>query len=85
MLSYSCHRNTKTGLFLLFLADTLKTEVPELDGLGYMEDVSESLGNLLSSPLKEIKCVESIVFSSLNPPPSYRRYKDFSSVINIIL
>ncbi|KAF7824516.1 clustered mitochondria protein [Senna tora] len=53
--------------------DTLKTEVPELDGLGYMEDVSGSLGNLLSSPLKEIKCVESIVFSSLNPPPSYRR------------
>ncbi|CAL0310303.1 unnamed protein product [Lupinus luteus] len=53
--------------------DTLKPEVPELDGLGYMEDVSGSLGNLLSSPLKDIKCVESIVFSSFNPPPSYRR------------
>ncbi|KAE9584894.1 putative clustered mitochondria protein [Lupinus albus] len=53
--------------------DTLKPEVPELDGLGYMEDVSGSLGNLLSSPLKDSKCVESIVFSSFNPPPSYRR------------
>ncbi|KAL2972440.1 hypothetical protein AAZX31_15G253600 [Glycine max] len=53
--------------------DTLKPEVPELDGLGYMEDISGSLGNLLSSPLKDIKCVESIVFSSFNPPPSYRR------------
>ncbi|XP_019425362.1 PREDICTED: clustered mitochondria protein-like isoform X3 [Lupinus angustifolius] len=53
--------------------DTLKPEVPELDGLGYMEDVSGSLSNLLSSPLKDIKCVESIVFSSFNPPPSYRR------------
>ncbi|KAL1346287.1 hypothetical protein HN51_019976 [Arachis hypogaea] len=53
--------------------DTSKPEVPELDGLGYMEDVSGSLGNLLSSPLKDIKCVESLVFSSFNPPPSYRR------------
>ncbi|KAK4285521.1 hypothetical protein QN277_002210 [Acacia crassicarpa] len=53
--------------------DNLKTEIPELDGLGYMEDVSGSLGNLLSSPQKDIKCLESIVFSSLNPPPSYRR------------
>lgn len=53
--------------------DTAKPEVPELDGLGYMEDISGSLGNLLSSPLKDIKCVESIVFSSFNPPPSYRR------------
>ncbi|RHN66156.1 putative clustered mitochondria protein [Medicago truncatula] len=53
--------------------DAAKPEVPELDGLGYMEDISGSLGNLLSSPLKDIKCVESIVFSSFNPPPSYRR------------
>ncbi|CAB4298428.1 unnamed protein product [Prunus armeniaca] len=52
--------------------DTTKTEVPELDGLGFMEDVAGSLSNLLSSPSKEIKCVESIVFSSFNPPPSYR-------------
>ncbi|RWR82845.1 clustered mitochondria protein isoform X4 [Cinnamomum micranthum f. kanehirae] len=48
-------------------------EVPELDGLGFMEDISGSPGNLVSSSSKEIKCVESIVFSSFNPPPSYRR------------
>ncbi|XP_050284170.1 clustered mitochondria protein isoform X4 [Quercus robur] len=53
--------------------DTVKTEVPELDGLGFMEDVAGSLNNLLSSSSTEIKCVESIVFSSFNPPPSYRR------------
>ncbi|EEF49189.1 clustered mitochondria protein [Ricinus communis] len=53
--------------------ETVKTEVPELDGLGFMDDVAGSLGKLLSSPSKEIKCVESIVFSSFNPPPSYRR------------
>uniref|UniRef100_A0A2N9FHE4 Clu domain-containing protein n=1 Tax=Fagus sylvatica TaxID=28930 RepID=A0A2N9FHE4_FAGSY len=53
--------------------DTAKIEVPELDGLGFMEDVAGSLSNLLSSSSKEIKCVESIVFSSFNPPPSYRR------------
>nr|XP_011462553.1 PREDICTED: clustered mitochondria protein [Fragaria vesca subsp. vesca] len=52
--------------------DSVKTEVPELDGLGFMDDVAGS-SNLLSSPSKEIKCVESIVFSSFNPPPSYRR------------
>ncbi|KAK1413342.1 hypothetical protein QVD17_35114 [Tagetes erecta] len=50
-----------------------KTEVLELENLGFMEDVSGSLSNLLSSPSKDIKCVESIVFSSFNPPPSYRR------------
>lgn len=53
--------------------DAAKTEVPELDGLGFMEDVSGSLGKLLSSSTQEIKCVESIVFSSFNPPPSHRR------------
>ncbi|XP_024982819.1 clustered mitochondria protein isoform X1 [Cynara cardunculus var. scolymus] len=53
--------------------DPAKTEVLELENLGFMEDVSGSLSNLLSSPSKEIKCVESIVFSSFNPPPSYRR------------
>ncbi|KAE8038191.1 hypothetical protein FH972_010723 [Carpinus fangiana] len=53
--------------------DTAKTEVPELDGLGFMEDVAGSLSNLLLSSSKEIKCVESIVFSSFNPAPSYRR------------
>ncbi|KAE9459801.1 hypothetical protein C3L33_08262, partial [Rhododendron williamsianum] len=53
--------------------DAAKTEVPELDSLGFMDDVTGSLTNLLSSPPKEIKCLESIVFSSLNPPPGYRR------------
>ncbi|GJX76712.1 clustered mitochondria protein [Tanacetum coccineum] len=38
-----------------------------------MEDVSCSLSNLLSSPSKEIKCVESIMFLSFNPSPSYIR------------
>ncbi|XP_023527346.1 clustered mitochondria protein-like isoform X2 [Cucurbita pepo subsp. pepo] len=50
-----------------------KTKVPELDSLGFLEDVSGSLGSFLSSSSKEVRCVESIVFSSFNPPPSYRR------------
>ncbi|KAF9597346.1 hypothetical protein IFM89_017249 [Coptis chinensis] len=54
-------------------AEAVKTEVPELDGLGFMEDSTGLLSDLVSSSSKEIKCVESIVFSSLNPPPSYRR------------
>ncbi|XP_022732840.1 clustered mitochondria protein-like [Durio zibethinus] len=53
--------------------DAARTDVSELDGLGFMEDVAGSLGKLLSSSSKEIKCVESVVFSSFNPPPSYRR------------
>lgn len=75
------HASLSTSLALEYEAaqnktpssDTVKTEVPELDGLGFMEDVAGSLGKLLSSPSKEIKCAESIVFSSFNPPPSYRR------------
>ena len=55
-----------------FYPDAARTDVPELDGLGFMEDVAGSLAKLLSSSSKEIKCVESIVFSSFNPPPSYR-------------
>ncbi|OMO69795.1 Tetratricopeptide-like helical [Corchorus capsularis] len=55
------------------LGDAVRNDVPELDGLGFMEDVAGSLGKLLASSAKEIKCVESIVFSSFNPPPSYRR------------
>ncbi|KAF5752678.1 hypothetical protein HS088_TW01G00594 [Tripterygium wilfordii] len=54
-------------------SDAVRTEVPELDGLGFMEDVSGSLGKLLSSSSKDINSAESIVFSSFNPPPSYRR------------
>lgn len=54
-------------------ADSIKAEVPEVDGFGFMEDVTGSLNKLSSSSSKEIKCVESIVFSSFNPPPSHRR------------
>ncbi|KAF3581857.1 hypothetical protein DY000_02032931 [Brassica cretica] len=50
-----------------------KPNVPELDCLGFMEDVPASLNKLINSPSEEIKCVESIVFSSFNPPPSHRR------------
>ncbi|XP_042511663.1 clustered mitochondria protein [Macadamia integrifolia] len=64
-LQHETEQNTTT--------DSAKIVVPELDGLGFMEDVTGSLGNLLSSSSKEIKCVQSIVFSSFNPPPSYRR------------
>ncbi|XP_020207812.1 clustered mitochondria protein isoform X2 [Cajanus cajan] len=53
--------------------DTLKNEVPELPGLGYMADVSGLLSNVPPSPLEDVKCVESILFSAFNPPPRYRR------------
>ncbi|CAA6661589.1 unnamed protein product [Spirodela intermedia] len=53
--------------------NTDKSEAPELDGLGFMEDITGSLSNLVSSSPKDIKCVETIVFSSFNPPPTYRR------------
>ncbi|WOL12357.1 clustered mitochondria protein-like [Canna indica] len=55
-------------------ADTGKVEYVELDGIGFMEDITGSLSNLVTAPsTKEIKCAESIVFSTFNPPPSYRR------------
>ncbi|AQK74262.1 Clustered mitochondria protein [Zea mays] len=38
-----------------------------------MEDSAGALTNLLASTPAEIKCVESMVFSSFNPPPTYRR------------
>ncbi|KAF3772620.1 Clustered mitochondria protein, partial [Nymphaea thermarum] len=52
---------------------TGRAEVPELDGLGFMEEIAGSLDKLSFSPSKETKCVESIVFSSFNPVPSHRR------------
>ncbi|KAK4481774.1 hypothetical protein RD792_012685 [Penstemon davidsonii] len=55
------------------LGDAVKAEVPDLENLGFMENVTGSLTNLLSPPSKEIICVESIAFSSFNPPPRYRR------------
>nr|CAB3450888.1 unnamed protein product [Digitaria exilis] len=54
-------------------AGSEKTVIQELDGLNFMEDSAGALTNLLASAPAEIKCVESIVFSSFNPPPSYRR------------
>ncbi|VAI60166.1 unnamed protein product [Triticum turgidum subsp. durum] len=54
-------------------ADAGKTAHQELDGLNFMEDTTVALTNLLASAPAEIKCVDSIVFSSFNPPPSYRR------------
>ncbi|KAG8072136.1 hypothetical protein GUJ93_ZPchr0006g40761 [Zizania palustris] len=54
-------------------ADSGKTANQELDGLNFMDDSTGTLINLLSSAPAEIKCVASIIFSSFNPPPSYRR------------
>ncbi|KAJ3694660.1 hypothetical protein LUZ60_000037 [Juncus effusus] len=50
-----------------------KQEAVENDGLGFVEDVQSSLPNLIASVQSDIKCIGSIVLSSLNPPPSYRR------------
>lgn len=59
--------------YLLSPVDAGKTAHQELDGLNFMEDTTVALTNLLASAPAEIKCVDSIVFSSFNPPPSYRR------------
>ncbi|XP_073268785.1 clustered mitochondria protein isoform X2 [Populus alba] len=70
------HASLSTSLALEYETAQNKapgSEVPELDGMGFMEDVAGSVGKLLSFPTKEIKCVDSIVFSSFNPPPSHRR------------
>ncbi|KAL2511617.1 Clustered mitochondria protein [Abeliophyllum distichum] len=67
-LQHETGQNTSANL-----GDAAKAEVRELDNLGFMKNVSGSLTNLLSLPSKEIKCMESIVFSSFNPPPGYRR------------
>ncbi|URE31154.1 hypothetical protein MUK42_16295 [Musa troglodytarum] len=63
------HENTQQKT-----SDAVKVESAETDRPGFMEDISGALSDLLSSPSpKEIKCVESIIFSTFNPPPSYRR------------
>ncbi|KAL6912229.1 hypothetical protein ACP4OV_001034 [Aristida adscensionis] len=54
-------------------ADAGKTAIQELDGLNFMEDSTGAVPNLLAPAPSEIKCVDTIVFSSFNPPPSYRR------------
>ncbi|KAL9142343.1 hypothetical protein ABFS82_14G163600 [Erythranthe guttata] len=53
--------------------EAVKAKVAEVEKLGFMENDTDSLPNFFSSPSKEIKCVESIVFSSFNPPPGHRR------------
>ncbi|KAK9157001.1 hypothetical protein Scep_003575 [Stephania cephalantha] len=53
--------------------EVAKADASDVDCLGFMENVTASLSNLTTSPDKYIKCVESIAFSSFNPPPSYRR------------
>lgn len=53
--------------------DAVKVDTLELDNLGFMEDVACSVCNLMVPSPMDIKCVESITFSSFNPPPSYRR------------
>ncbi|XP_074294610.1 clustered mitochondria protein-like isoform X2 [Silene latifolia] len=52
--------------------DSVKA-VPEIEGFDFMEDVTSCFSKLFPSSPKEIKCVESLVFSSLNPPPTHRR------------
>ncbi|KAH9321375.1 hypothetical protein KI387_016014 [Taxus chinensis] len=65
-MEYEANRHTPGG--------EKKSEVPELEGLGFMEDPNGLLENLVVSPSsQEIKCVESIAFSSFNPAPGYRR------------
>ena len=68
----TAHRRPPRGA--LWCCDAGKTAHQELDGLNFMKDTTVALTNLLASALAEIKCVASIVFSSFNPPPSYRRY-----------
>lgn len=69
-LQHDTSRNTTAEVVK---TDAVKTDVLELDGLGFMEDSTGLLSELVSSSSKEINCVESIIFSSFNPPPSHRR------------
>ncbi|KAL4198222.1 hypothetical protein AMTRI_Chr03g139130 [Amborella trichopoda] len=73
----SLHSSLSTALALQHEAKqqtaSEKVEVPELEGLGFMEDITGSLGNLIPASSQEIECVESIVFSSFNPAPGHRR------------
>ncbi|KAK9123042.1 hypothetical protein Sjap_012644 [Stephania japonica] len=64
-LQHETSRNNST--------EAAKADTSDVDCLGFMENVTASLSNLTTSPAKYIKCVESIAFSSFNPPPSYRR------------
>ncbi|XP_038720108.1 clustered mitochondria protein-like isoform X2 [Tripterygium wilfordii] len=84
-LSTSLALQYETSLNKSPTSDAVSTEVPELDGLGFVEDVSGSLGKLLSSSSKDINSAESIVFSSFNPPPSYRRLVGDLIYLDVVL
>eukprot|EP00252_Welwitschia_mirabilis_P007752 TRINITY_DN19429_c0_g1_i1.p1 TRINITY_DN19429_c0_g1~~TRINITY_DN19429_c0_g1_i1.p1 ORF type:complete len:1424 (-),score=348.01 TRINITY_DN19429_c0_g1_i1:430-4701(-) len=65
-MEYEANHNARGG--------EQKSISPELDGLGFMEDDDSLLESLVIAPAaQEMKCIESIAFSSFNPPPGYRR------------
>ncbi|CAM6110974.1 unnamed protein product [Calypogeia fissa] len=62
-----------------------KSEAPELEGLGFMDDTAGLLGGLLSSSsIPEIDCIQSIAFSSFNPVPGYRRLQGDLLYLDIV-
>ncbi|KAL3680571.1 hypothetical protein R1sor_023527 [Riccia sorocarpa] len=66
-------------------AGSPKSEAPELEGLGFMDDTTGLLAALVSSPQElESNCVESIAFSSLNPVPGYRRLQGDLLYLDIV-
>ena len=53
----------------------VKPDAPELEGLGFMEDPTKQLEDLIVPPSQsESRCIDKIAFSSFNPVPGYRRY-----------
>lgn len=78
LLSMSTHHPSLSTVLALQQENAKKTDAgradpPDPEGLGFMEDVTGSLGSLISPSPKHIACVDSITFSTFNPPPSYRR------------
>ncbi|KAG6557739.1 hypothetical protein Mapa_000505 [Marchantia paleacea] len=62
-----------------------KPEAPELEGLGFMDDTTGLLGNLVFSPPEsENNCIDSIAFSSFNPVPGYRRLQGDLLYLDIV-
>ncbi|XP_024538093.1 clustered mitochondria protein [Selaginella moellendorffii] len=52
----------------------VRQEITELEALGLMDEPSKMLKDLVSSPdVPDVKCIQSISFSSFNPVPGYRR------------
>eukprot|EP00245_Coleochaete_scutata_P017072 TRINITY_DN81_c0_g1_i1.p1 TRINITY_DN81_c0_g1~~TRINITY_DN81_c0_g1_i1.p1 ORF type:complete len:1555 (-),score=405.34 TRINITY_DN81_c0_g1_i1:386-4762(-) len=50
-----------------------KVEIPEMDGMGFMEESTALLTAVLPPMFEESDCVKSISYSSFNPVPGYRR------------